>query len=75
MTKSQLKQIIREVISEGKYIPTRKNIADYNQYKILIDIIKNPNKALFGNISVKDAEKSLMNKFRFTKQDIQQLTK
>ena len=59
------------VLREGK-----KNWApDKAQEEILVDTLKNPSKALLGNITVEECEKILMTKFKYTKAQIEKLKK
>lgn len=49
------------------------NVSDKHQKKIAIDTIKNPDKALLGGPSVKEAEEILRKKFGYTQKQIDQL--
>lgn len=63
---------IVESISEKK-VP-KKGSVDFNQHKIAVDTLKNPNKGLFmGGPSAKEAEETLMKKFGYTTQEINKL--
>jgi hypothetical protein len=52
----------------------KDNIPDYNQEKILIDIVMNPIKGIFlSKISLIDAIKILKEKFHYTDEEIKKL--
>ena len=49
------------------------NVPDKHQKKIALDTIKNPDKALLGGMSVKEAEEILKKKFGYTQEQIDKL--
>ena len=49
------------------------NIVDKRQHDILVDTVRNPNKAFLGGPSVDDAKKTLKSKFGYTDQEIKKL--
>jgi hypothetical protein len=57
-----------------KKVP-KKGSADYHQHKIAKDTVKNPNKSLLGGPSPEEAEETLMNKFGYSKKEIDKLKK
>lgn len=78
MKKSELRKIIREEyksLKEKKYIPKKNgNVADYSQYNICVDSVKNPTKAYFlGSVGEKEAINTLKKKFKFSDADIEKL--
>ena len=50
-----------------------KSPADREQYKIALDTVKNPNKALLGGPSVDEARETLKKKFKFSEDEIKKL--
>lgn len=61
------------VLREGK--KSEYSVADQHQLKILLDTLKNPSKAVIGNITVEECEKILMTKYKYTKDQIEKLKK
>ncbi|MFW6026498.1 MAG: hypothetical protein ACOCRX_09160 [Candidatus Woesearchaeota archaeon] len=65
---------IDKYLDEAKKAP-KKGSADYHQYKIAVDTVKNPSKALMGGPSEEEAIKTLKKKFGYTDKDIKKLQK
>lgn len=72
ITVGQLKKMIHSQLAEAKK-PPRSNVADYNQHRIAVDTVKNPNKSMFGGPSAEESEEILRNKFGYTDQEINML--
>lgn len=62
-----------ESLNEKK-VP-KKGSAGYHQHKIAKDTVKNPNKSLLGGPSPEEAEETLINKFGYSKKEIDKLKK
>lgn len=58
--------------SEHNYFPDRYK-ADKQQYRMAVDIVQNPNKALLGGMSYEEAVELLKDRYEFTDQLIQRL--
>lgn len=58
----------------AKTVP-QKGTPKWHQYQIAVDTIKNPNKALMGGPSVKEAKETLKKMFGFSDSDIKELEK
>lgn len=75
ITLNELRRLVKQVINEEKKIP-KKGTPDYHQHKIAVDTIKNPMKGKFlGGPSEEEAKEILMDKFGYTLEDINKLTK
>lgn len=59
------------VVSEKK-VP-KKGSPDYHQHKIAVDTVKNPRKSFMGGPSATEAEETLMDKFGYSKKEIEKL--
>lgn len=53
----------------------KKGTPEWHQHRIAVDTVKNPNKALLGGPSEKEAIKTLKKKFGYTDKDIKKLQK
>jgi hypothetical protein len=74
LTKSQLREIIREEIKNlrEKTVPS-KGSPDWNQHKIAVDTVRNPNKSFLGGMDSEEAEKILKTKFKYSQREVDKL--
>jgi hypothetical protein len=63
---------LKESVVNEKNVP-KKGSPDYHQHKIAKDTVKNPRKSFMGGPSVEEAEETLMDKFGYTKKEIEKL--
>jgi len=77
ITKTRLKEIIKEEVAllKEKKIPKKSDPPAWHQHRIAVDTVKNPMKALLGNITVEEYEEILRDKFGYNDKDIAKLKK
>jgi hypothetical protein len=71
---------IKKVYQQNESVVNEKNVPkkgspDYHQHKIAKDTVKNPRKSFMGGPSAEEAEETLVDKFGYTKKEIQKLKK
>ena len=65
--------LLKKIVS-AKVLP-KSGTPDFHQHKIALDTVKNPAKGLLGGPTAKEAEEILMTKFKYTKNEIENLKK
>lgn len=66
------KGFVAESVVNEKKVP-KKGSPDYHQHKIAVDTVKNPRKSFMGGPSATEAEETLMDKFGYSKKEIEKL--
>lgn len=65
--------LLKKLVS-AKVLP-KAGTPEAHQHKIALDTVKNPAKGLLGGPTADEAEKTLMTKFKYTKDEIESLKK